>query len=373
MIMIWNEMVKYGKIMSRNYYNDNDLNIVLPHIRGSSLEKLQTWLIKVGEPKFRAKQIFSWIYKGVVTFDEMTNISKNLRQQLQQTFILDNIKIIERFISKDGTKKYLLELLDGEYIEAVLLKYKYGYTLCVSTQVGCRMGCTFCASTVGGRIRQLLCAEMVGQILAIQNKENVRIGHVVLMGSGEPLDNYDEVMKFLHCIHDPNGLNIGWRNITISTCGMVPEIGRLAEENLPITLAVSLHASDDKSRTSIMPINATYNIDMLLAACSDYVKKTGRRITFEYALIKGQNDHIYQARALATKLQGLLCHVNLIPINPVKERAYESSTEERIRAFQKQMLKKGIQATIRRELGSDINAACGQLRNKAIKNRKIIL
>ncbi len=339
------------------------------HIRGYSVIELEKWLVKNSEQKYRAGQIFSWVQKGVVDFEQMTNISKKLRNSLFENFILDNVNIIENFISEDGTHKYLLELIDGEMVECVLLKYKYGYTLCVSTQVGCRMGCTFCASTINGCVRQLQSAEMVGQILAIQNMENIRIGHIVLMGSGEPLDNYDEVLKFLYCIHDERGLNIGWRNITLSTCGMVPEILKLADEKLPITLAISLHSSDDNERNIIMPINRKYNIDKLLSACSEYISKTGRRVTFEYALIHSQNDDVKQARSLAQKLKGMLCHVNLIPINPVKERGYEASSDAKIKDFQKELQRAGIDTTIRRELGSDINAACGQLRNKRNKTK----
>ncbi len=345
------------------------MNYSKKQIRGYGVSELENWLKERSEPKYRAKQIFTWVQKGISDFDEMSNVSKKLREELKLHFMLDNMSILECVVSDDGTCKYLLELTDGEMVECVLLKYKYGYTLCVSTQVGCRMGCTFCASALNGCVRQLQTAEIIGQILIIQTHKQIRIGHIVLMGSGEPLDNYDEVLKFLYIIHDERGLNIGWRNITLSTCGMVPEILKLADEQLPITLAVSLHSSDDEERSAIMPINRKYNVDKLLEACTKYIEKTGRRITFEYALIRSKNDDVSQARALAGKLRGMLCHVNLIPINPVKERGYKASSDSRIKAFQKEMQRAGIDTTIRRELGSDINAACGQLRNKRNKKK----
>lgn len=332
-------------------------------LRGWEPEKIKNWLKERNESGFRGDQIFSWTQKGVRHFDEMTNLPKLLRAVLSENFILDNVRIAKALLSKDGTKKFLLVLRDGEMVEAVLMKYKHGYTLCVSTQVGCQMGCTFCASTLGGRVRQLETAEMVGQILEIQREEKVRIGHVVLMGSGEPLDNYEAVLSFLRLLNNEKGLHISMRNITVSTCGLVPEILALSKENIPITLAVSLHAIEDEDRNVLMPVNRRYGISELLFACEKYTNSTGRRITFEYALISGKNDSRLQARALAKKLKGFLCHVNLIPINPVKERDYTASSQKRILEFQKELKNAGIQTTVRRELGSDINAACGQLRN----------
>ena len=331
-------------------------------LRSLELDALKAWLSEQGEKPFRAKQIFEWVQKGITSFDEMTNISKALRAKMEESFLLDNVKIVKYLDSKDKTRKYLLSMNDGEIIEAVLMRYKHGNSICVSTQVGCRMGCTFCASTLGGMTRNLEAGEILGQIMTIQNDIGERISNVVLMGSGEPLDNYDEVIKFLRLVNHPQGLNISMRHITLSTCGMVEEIDRLAEEKLQITLAISLHAVSDDKRNSLMPINRKYDLNALLTACRNYTDKTGRRITFEYALIEGENDHEEEARQLAKKLRGMLCHVNLIPINPVEERGYKASSNKNIIRFQKILKNSGIETTIRRELGSDINAACGQLR-----------
>lgn len=331
-------------------------------LRSLELDDLKAWLSEQGEKPFRAKQIFEWVQKGITSIDEMTNISKALRAKMEEAFVLDNVKVVKYLDSKDKTRKYLLSMNDGEIIEAVLMRYKHGNSICVSTQVGCRMGCTFCASTLGGMTRNLEAGEILGQIMTIQNDIGERISNVVLMGSGEPLDNYDEVVKFLRLVNHPQGLNISMRHITLSTCGLVEEINRLAEEKLQITLAISLHAVNDDKRSSLMPINRKYDLNALLKACRHYTDMTGRRITFEYALIEGENDHEEEARQLAKKLRGMLCHVNLIPINPVEERGYKASSNKNITRFQKILKDSGVETTIRRELGSDINAACGQLR-----------
>ncbi len=331
-------------------------------IRGLEQKELKDWLKELGEKPFRAKQIFGWVQKGVATYDEMSNVSKSLRASMDEAFELDNVKIVRCLDSKDGTRKYLLSMTDGEVIEAVLMRYKHGNSICVSTQVGCRMGCTFCASTIDGMNRNLLASEIIGQIMTIQNDIGERISNVVLMGSGEPLDNYDEVTKFLRLVNHDEGLNISMRHITLSTCGLVNEIKMLADLKLQITLAISLHSVDDEKRSILMPVNRKYNLDELLQACKYYTKTTSRRITFEYALIQGENDQESEAKKLAKKLRGMLCHVNLIPINPVKERGYKASSNNSITKFQKVLTNAGIETTIRRELGSDINAACGQLR-----------
>ncbi len=337
-------------------------------LRSLTLDEVKDWLKDTGEKPFRAGQIFKWVQKGVSSFDEMSNVSKALREKMAESFLLDNVKIVKHLDSKDKTRKYLLSMHDGEVIEAVLMRYKHGNSICVSTQVGCRMGCTFCASTLGGMTRNLEAGEILGQIFAVQNDIGERISNIVLMGSGEPLDNYEEVLKFLRLVNHEDGLNISMRHITLSTCGIVDKIKQLAEQKLQITLAISLHAISDEKRNTLMPINRKYNLDSLLEACRYYTKMTGRRITFEYALIEGENDHSAEAKALSKKLRGMLCHVNLIPINPVKERGYKASSSKRIVTFQKILKNAGIETTIRRELGSDINAACGQLRAQHLEN-----
>lgn len=319
------------------------------------------------EPAFRAKQIMKWVDEGVTDFNEMSNLSKTLREALASEGYLDNAAIERALKAQDGTVKYLLKMKDGALIEAVLMKYHYGLSVCLSTQVGCRMGCRFCASTIDGMERNLTAGEMIGMLLTIQKDAGERIGRFVLMGSGEPFDNYDEVLKFVKRAHEPEGLNISYRNMTVSTCGIVPGIRKMAEEDIPLTLAVSLHAADNDARGKLMPINNRYGIDELIDACRDYTVRTGRRITFEYALIRGQNDQISQAEKLAVRLKGGLFHVNLIPINPVAEMEYEASDDAGIKAFQRVLVKQGIETTIRRELGSDINAACGQLRRSVSK------
>lgn len=341
-------------------------------LRSCSIKELENLSIELGDKKFRGKQIFSWIYKGIEDIDDMKNISKGLKNQLKQVSYIKNMDILKVLKSKlDGTRKYLLILKDGNIIESVLMKYKHGNTICVSTQVGCRMGCTFCASTIDGVVRNLTCGEIIGQVLEVQKDIGERISNVVLMGSGEPLDNYGQVIKFLSIINDSLGLNIGMRNITLSTCGIVPKLIDLAEENIQITLAISLHAPNDELRNKIMPVNKVYNIEKLLETCKNYTKKTNRRITFEYSLIRGVNDKKEHAIELAQRLKGMLCHVNLIPLNEVEERSLKGSARETAYDFQKILKQNGIDATIRRELGGDIEAACGQLRKSFIEKKKI--
>lgn len=335
-------------------------------IRNYELETLEGIMKSKGIPSFRGKQIFEWVYRGAKEFQEMNNVPKSVIEKLTDEYLVSNMKILQVLKSKDGTRKYLMQLLDGNIIECVYMKYKHGNTVCISTQVGCRMGCSFCASTLHGLQRQVDAGEMIGQILEVSRETDSRISNVVLMGSGEPLDNFDEVMRFLHLVNAPKGLNIGMRSITLSTCGLIPNIKRLMDEKLQITLAVSLHASDNEVRSSLMPVNNKYPIEELLAVCKQYTQVTGRRVTFEYALIAGKNDSRDEATRLGQLLRKINCHVNLIPINSVVERDFQASSSENARAFQGILKKYGIEATIRRELGSDIDAACGQLRNKYI-------
>lgn len=326
------------------------------------LEELSSEIVELGEKKFRAKQVNDWVVKGVSDFDQMKNISKGLKELLKDNFILNNMSIVRSQKSKDGTIKYLMKLHDNHVIESVLMKYKHGNTLCLSTQVGCRMGCSFCASTIGGKARDLSAGEILGQVYEAQNDTGEKVSNIVLMGSGEPLDNYDEVLKFIRLVNDENNLNISMRNITLSTCGIVPEIRKLMKEKLQITLAISLHAVDNGKRDNLIPVNKKYPIEELLETCKDYVKETGRRITFEYSLIEGENDSVAEAEKLAKLLRGMLCHVNLIPINPVREKTYKASKSQSVNKFRDALKRKGIEATVRRELGQDIDAACGQLR-----------
>lgn len=333
------------------------------NILDMNIEELQGFMGANGFPKYRAKQVFGWIYKGIEDFFDMSNIPADLRALVSQNFYNGIPGIVKKQVSKlDGTAKYLLKLTDGSLIETVLLIYDYGYTLCISSQVGCRMGCSFCASTRGGLIRDLSPGEMIGQILAVQKDANMRISNIVVMGSGEPLDNYDNLIKFLHLANRKEGLNIGLRHITISTCGLVPEIDRLAEEGLPVTLSVSLHAADDETRKNLMPIARKYKIEDIIDACRRYTSKTGRRVTFEYAMIRNVNDSDGDAGRLADLLKNMICHVNLIPVNPISENKYKQPTRERIDGFKDLLIQNGISATVRRELGRDIDGACGQLR-----------
>ncbi|WP_458407656.1 23S rRNA (adenine(2503)-C(2))-methyltransferase RlmN [Anaerotignum sp.] len=340
-------------------------------IKSMNINELEDLLKELGEPKFRAKQIFDWLHaKQVDSFEEMTNLSKGLREKLSETAAINGVEIVRKLVSQiDGTRKYLFALSDGAIIESVLMKYEHGNTVCISTQVGCRMGCKFCASTLDGVERGLTAGEMLSQIYAIQKDCGERVHGTVLMGSGEPLDNYDNVVKFLRLINDPKGQNMGQRHITLSTCGLVDKMYELAEEDLQITLAVSLHAPNDGIRTQTMPIAKVYTMEKLLQACRDYAEKTKRRITFEYALIHGVNDGDEHAWELVKKLRDMLCHVNLIPVNDVKERNYVKSTADRVKRFAGILNENGVETTVRRKLGSDIDAACGQLRRSHMKEQ----
>ena len=333
-----------------------------------SLEELTEEIVKIGLPKFRAKQIFSWINKGSFG-SEMTNISKDLQKILEDVFEFRLPKVNKKLVSRlDGTIKYLFELIDGEMIESVFMKYEHGNTLCISSQVGCRMGCKFCASTLAGKVRDLTPSEMLGQIISAQKDTGERISNVVMMGIGEPLDNYDNVIKFLKLVSHDEGLNIGLRHISLSTCGLVDKIDHLSNEGLPITLSISLHAYDNEVRSSIMPVNKKYPIEELLKACERYYNKTGRRISFEYTLIAGKNDTKDGAISLAKILKKHLKssqHVNLIPLNEVSETNLQTS--KNVNIFKNTLLSQGINATVRRKLGSDINASCGQLRRQSAK------
>lgn len=330
--------------------------------------ELEELLAGLGEPKFRAKQIYSWLYKGAESFEEMTNISKKTIERLREAAFISRLTIREKYVSRiDGTVKYLFTLEDGNCIETVVMRYKHGITICISSQVGCRMGCGFCASTIGGLYRSLTAGEIINQIIFAQKDLGERISNVVMMGIGEPLDNYDNVIRFLHNVNNPNGLNIGYRHISLSTCGLADRIYRLAEEGLPITLSVSLHAPNNEIRSSIMPVNKKFPIEELIKACRHYISVTTRRISFEYSLISGVNDSTENARELASLLKGMLCHINLIPVNRVEERNYHKGSKEDIYKFQKKLSELGMNATIRRELGSDISASCGQLRKKVLE------
>ena len=333
-------------------------------IKSMTLQELKDEIALMGEKSFKAGQIYSWLHKhGAVSFDEMTNLSKDLRAQLQKKYDIYNCTIEKKLVSVyDDTVKYLFRLDDGELIESVVMKYKYGYTICVSSQVGCKMGCKFCASGIAGFVRNLTPSEILSQVYMAQRDLGIRISHIVMMGVGEPLDNFDNVMRFLSLVTDENGLNISMRNISLSTCGVVSGIYKLMEKKLQLTLSVSLHAPNDKIRSNTMPVNDRWNIDELLKACKDYTKATSRRISFEYAMINGVNDSDECAAELGKRLKGMLCHVNLIPVNSVKERDYIKSSDNRIAGFIRILEKYGINVTVRRTLGSDINASCGQLR-----------
>ena len=333
-------------------------------IKSLTLKELKDEIALMGEKSFKAGQIYSWLHKhGAESFDEMTNISKDLRAELQKKYDIYNCAIEKKLVSVyDKTVKYLFRLNDGELIESVVMKYKYGYTICVSSQVGCKMGCKFCASGIAGFVRNLTPSEILSQVYAAQRDLGIRISHIVMMGVGEPLDNFDNVMRFLALVSDENGLNISMRNISLSTCGVVTGIYKLMEKKLQLTLSVSLHAPNDEIRSKTMPVNDRWNIDELLAACRDYTRSTSRRISFEYAMISGVNDSDECARELGKRLKGMLCHVNLIPVNSVKERDYKKSSDNRIAGFIKTLERYGINVTVRRTLGSDINASCGQLR-----------
>ncbi|WP_304508997.1 23S rRNA (adenine(2503)-C(2))-methyltransferase RlmN [Anaerotignum sp.] len=340
-------------------------------LKSMDFEELQLFMAELNEPGFRGKQVFEWIHKKQVTsFDEMTNLSKSLREKLQQNATLGGVEMVRRLVSQmDGTRKYLFALENDSVIESVLMKYEHGNTVCISTQAGCRMGCRFCASTIDGVERNLSPGEMLSQVYEIQRDCGAHIHGVVLMGSGEPLDNYENVVKFIRLINHPEGQNMGQRHITLSTCGLIEKMYLLEQEHFQITLAVSLHAPNDEIRKKIMPVARANPMDRLLAACFNYTEKTKRRITFEYAMMQGVNDSDDCARELAGKLQNMLCHVNLIPINDVKERDYTKSTDERVKRFAAILQRSGVETTIRRKLGSDIDAACGQLRRSHLKSK----
>lgn len=333
-------------------------------IKALTSEQLNTAVGDLSLPSFRAKQIYKWLHEtGCTSFEEMTNLSKDLRQRLDSVFYISSCEIEQKYISAiDGTVKYLFRLSDGEFIESVVMKYKYGSTICVSSQVGCKMGCTFCASALAGFKRNLTAGEIESQIHTAQRDLGIRISHIVMMGIGEPLDNFDSVLAFLSNVNNEYGLNISMRNITVSTCGIVDRIYDLAERNLQLTLTISLHAPNDVIRSKTMPVNKKYPMDTLLKACREYGEKTGRRVSFEYTLIKGVNDSEDNAKELAGRLKGTLCHVNLIPVNDVTERGNVSSSKDTVIKFLNVLKRNGINATIRRTLGADINASCGQLR-----------
>ncbi len=340
----------------------------MKNIKDYNLEELKKELQSINEKPFRAEQIFKWLYQEKVkSFDEMTNLSLELREKLKQNYTICNYNILKKQESKDGTIKYLFDVLDGNAIETVLMSYHHGYSICVSSQIGCKMGCKFCASTGINFIRSLTSGEIVEQIIAVEQDQNIRISNVVFMGIGEPLDNYDNVVNAIHIINNPKGLNIGARHISVSTSGLVPKIYQLAEENIQCTLSISLHATNNEKRSTMMPVNNAYPVEELIKACKDYIAKTNRRISFEYALAKDNNDNLDDAKQLVKLLKGMLCHVNLIPINKIENGQYSKSTNENIMKFRDYLNDHGIVATIRRELGSDIDAACGQLRRKNLK------
>lgn len=335
-------------------------------IKSLSFDELVALVNALDLPKYRAGQLFSWLHKfGVTDFSQMANIPKSIRSVLAERYYISGCSIEEKYVSRiDSTVKYLFRLHDGEYIESVIMKYKYGYTICVSSQVGCKMGCRFCASTLAGFKRNLTAGEIEGQIHAAQADLNIRISHIVLMGIGEPLDNLDNVIRFIENVNNDNGLNISARNITLSTCGIVPKIKTLMQLNLQITLTISLHAPNDEIRSRTMPVNEKYGVHELIAVCREYALRTSRRVSFEYTLIKDVNDSRECAEELSELIKGMLCHVNLIPVNNVDERNNIRSTDESVNNFLQILQKNGINATIRRTLGSDINASCGQLRRK---------
>ncbi len=338
-------------------------------IKSMTEEEITQALRDLGEPAFRGKQVFTWLHRGVSSFDEMTNLSKPLREKLRERYVIHVPRAARRQVSAlDGTVKYLWELHDGNCIESVLMRYHHGNTVCISSQVGCRMGCAFCASTVGGKVRDLTPSELLDQVIFTQADSGLSISNIVLMGIGEPMDNLDNVLRFLELVNHPDGLHIGMRHISLSTCGVVPGIDRLAELELQLTLSVSLHAPDSGTRSTIMPVNRAYDVEELFRACRRYFERTGRRISFEYAMIDGVNDHDWQADRIAEQVRGMPAHVNLIPLNDVRESSLRPS--RRLSAFQKRLERQGLTATVRRSLGGDIDASCGQLRRKAMEERE---
>ena len=333
-----------------------------------TLSELQDGLAAMGEPKFRAGQIYSWLHRGARSFDEMTNLSKELRSRLNEQYEITSPRLARKQCDPvDGTIKYLWQLGDGNCVETVLMQYHHGNTVCISSEVGCPMGCAFCASTIGGLIRRLSPAEMLDEVLFTQLDSGLEISNIVLMGIGEPLDNYDTVLRFLELVNSAQGMNIGMRHISLSTCGIVPKIDRLAEEKLQLTLSVSLHAPDDETRDRIMPVNRRWKVDTLLDACKRYFDKTGRRISFEYSMIRDVNDTPAQAALLVQKLSGMQAHVNLIPLNHVEESPLQPSTRQTVAAFQQTLERGGVTCTVRRTLGKEIDASCGQLRRNYLR------
>ena len=342
-------------------------------IKSMNMEELKEYVSSLGEKPFRAKQLYEWMHvKLADSYDEMTNLSKDFRRKLKENASLTLLQTEEVQTSReDGTQKFLFQTEDHHYIESVRMSYHHGISVCISSQIGCKMGCSFCASTIGGVIRNLTAAEMLDQVYRIQKEGKERVSNIVVMGMGEPFDNYENLIRFLHMITDPNGLHISARNITVSTCGIVPGIRRFAEENLPVTLALSLHASNQKIREEMMPVAKVWSISEVLDACQYYFDKTGRRVTFEYSMANHINDSEENARELGALLKGKNCHINLIPINPVREKSYEQSTREAILRFKKKLENYGINVTIRREMGRDIDGACGQLRKRYIDTSEL--
>jgi 23S rRNA (adenine2503-C2)-methyltransferase len=342
------------------------------HLKSMNLPEMTAYFKELGQPAFRAKQVYSWLHKGVTGYEEMTNVPASLRQQLQQLHPLYAPKPVRKQESKlDGTIKYLWQLSDGNCVETVLMRYRYGNTVCISTEVGCLMGCAFCASTLGGLVRRLEPHEMLDQVLFTQIDSGLPVSHIVLMGIGEPLDNFDNVLRFLELVNSEEGMNISMRHISLSTCGLVPKIDALAAHKLQISLAVSLHGPNNEKRNRIMPVNKAYPIEELLAACHRYYESTGRRIHFEYAMIDGINDTEEDAKELLRRLKGLGAHVNLIPLNHVEESPLKPSSKKAVARFQQILEAGGITATVRRTLGGDIDASCGQLRRKQAKERSL--
>ena len=341
-------------------------------IKSMTLEEVTVEMTALGEKSFRAKQLYDWLHvKLAESFDDMSTLSKDLRQKLKDNYSLTALQTAgERISAIDGTRKYLFRLEDGNVIESVWMQYHHGNSVCISSQVGCRMGCRFCASTLDGLTRNLRPSEMLDQIYRIQRSTGERVSNVVVMGSGEPMDNYDNLIRFIRLLSDENGLNISQRNITVSTCGIVPKILKLAEEGLSITLALSLHAPDDETRKTLMPIANSYSLSEVLPACKEYYKKTGRRLTFEYSLVQGVNDNLDEAKRLTALLKDMQGHVNLIPVNPIKERDFKQSNRDAIDAFRGYLEKHGINVTIRREMGRDIGGACGQLRKSYLSEEE---
>ncbi len=333
-------------------------------------QEIETLLADWGEPKYRAKQVFQWLSRDIQSFDDMTNLSKSLREKLKAECSLTCLKMLRKQVSSlDGTIKYLWQLPDGDAVETVVMRYKHGNTVCISSQVGCRQGCAFCASTIGGLIRNLEPSEMLQEVLCSQAESGMKISNIVLMGIGEPLDNYDNVIRFLRLVNHPEGANIGMRHISLSTCGLIERFEDLANEDLPLTLSVSLHAPDDETRSKIMPANRGRGVEALISACERYYEKTGRRISFEYAMIDGVNDTPHHAKLLAKHARRCSAHVNLIPLNHVEEREFKPSTPEHLRRFIQLLEEAGVNVTVRRSLGGDVDASCGQLRKKVKEHR----